>query len=104
VVWIDWQGPSPRTWVFLDGWLQQRSAVSDSTVSGEGFTLAVEPRERLLHLGLDELVQRIPGLRSLLPASLLALSETKWAGVGRLSAGDGGPIAAPALYEVVHMG
>jgi hypothetical protein len=104
LIWIDWQGPSPRTWVFLDGRLQRGAAVSDSVVAGEGFSLALEPSQRLVHRGLDGLVQHVPGLRSLLPESLLALSETKWAGVGRLSAGDGGPIAAPALYEVVHMG
>lgn len=104
LVWIDWRGPDPRSWVFLDGRLQPRATVSDSTVGGDGFTLDLEPRQRLTHRRLDALVQHVPGLKSVLPESLLALSETKWAGTGRLSAPGGHPMTAPALYEIVHMG
>lgn len=104
LVWIDWRGALPRTWVFLDGRLQPGATVSDSAVGGEGFTLELEPRQRLVHRGLNELVQPVPALRSVLPQSLLALSETKWAGTGRLSAPGAHQVTAPALYEIVHMG
>ena len=104
VVWIDWRGPAPERWVLRNGQLATNSAVSDTTVSGEGFTLSLTPQRRLVHRALYELLDPLPAVRAVLPESSLALSETKWLGTGRLQEESGAPLTLPAVYEVVRMG
>lgn len=104
VVWIDWQGPPPRHWVLVDGRVQPDARVSDREVSGGGFTLRLAPQRRLVHRALAEILVPLSTLRSLVPDSLMALSETKWLGFGQLRQAGKSVFTAPALYEVVHMG
>lgn len=104
VVWIDWRGALPRSWVFRDGQLESGTNVSDTTIAGDGFTLSIVPESRLVHRALAEVLEPLPALRALLPSSVLALSESKWLGTGCLSEQENATMNAPVLYELVRIG
>jgi hypothetical protein len=103
VVWIDWRGALPRSWVFRDGRLESGASVSDTAISGNGFALSIVPESRLVHRALAEILEPLPMLRSLLPSSILALSESKWLGTGCLSEQENATMNAPVLYELVRL-
>ncbi|MSR06571.1 MAG: hypothetical protein EXR93_05840 [Gemmatimonadetes bacterium] len=104
LVWIDWRGKTNRAWAFLDGHEQDEIHVSDTTVSVGDTTLTLERHQTLVHRGLSDLLDPIPALRAVLPASLLKVSETKWRGTGTLSRPGSAPVTAPAVYEMVRLG
>jgi len=103
LVWIDWQGPTPRCWVFLDGRAVPDASVSDDGVRSNGFDLALAREHTLVHRDLAERLSTIPGLSALVPESFRALRDTKWRGTGTLTEADCEPVAGAALFEAVRL-
>jgi len=101
VVWIDWRGESPRTWVFVDGIRTSSAVVTDDGVSAGPMNLVLGERRTLEDHALSDIVATIPPLQALVPKSLLALRQTKWCGSGTLSDGSDASLSGHAIHEVV---
>jgi hypothetical protein len=101
VVWIDWNGPCPASWVLVDGRLAPKAAVDEASVRSPGFALVLDRGRTLEARGLGDTLGAIPGLRNALPASFLALRQTRWLARGTFK--DGGARAVPgqAIHELV---
>lgn len=100
VVWIDWRGDSPRTWVFLDGIKVPAAFVTDEGIRAQGMTIALGER-RILHARrFAETAATIPPLRAVVPKSILALRETKWISAGTLQDGNAAAQAGSAIHEL----
>lgn len=101
VVWIDWRGAEPRTWVFVDGVRRTESIVGDDRVSGGAATLMLARGSTLFSRSLSEIVDGIPALRAVVPASLLALRDVRWSSTGSLQCRGAASIEGHAIHELV---
>jgi hypothetical protein len=102
LVWIDWRGDAPATWVLCDGALRRGGAVSETQIRAGGETLEIA-NQRVLHARrLDDVIRAIGPLRSLVPPTLLATEDTRWAGQGVLSGPEGRCVAGTAISELVR--
>lgn len=93
VVWIDWRGKAPRTWVFVDGAAASPAEVTDEKVRAGNVEVSLGERRTLEERSLDEIVSAIPGLRAVTPRSFLGLRQSRWC--------SHGPGAGHAIHEVV---
>ena len=100
VVWIEWRGAAPRTWVFADG-ARIDATVTDGGVVGERARVVLEERRTLHERAFAEIAATIPPLKALVPKSLLELRETKCCSGGRLVEADGPGQRGHAIHEVV---
>ena len=100
VVWIDWRGESPRTWVFVDAVRVPGAVVTDEGVSADGMTLVLGERRTLQTRKFAEIAARIPPLRAMAPKSMLALEETKWCSAGTLRQRNAAAQAGCAIHEL----
>jgi hypothetical protein len=99
VVWIEWRGAAPRTWVFADG-CRLDAAVTDEGVVADGARVVLDTTRTLHERAFAEIARTIPPLEAIVPAPLLELRETKWCSSGRLvKAGTPGP-SGHAVHEV----
>jgi len=101
VVWIDWGGAEPRTWVFVDGARAADAAVEDDRVSAGHSTLTLTASSTLSSRALDEILRGIPPLRAVVPSSLLSLRDTKWSSRGTLHHPGSAPLDGRAIHERV---
>ncbi|HEX5716518.1 MAG TPA: hypothetical protein VF179_10185 [Thermoanaerobaculia bacterium] len=101
VVWIDWRGESPRTWVFVDGIAAGPSEVTDESVRGGASQVVLGERRALQARTLAEIASSIPPLRAVVPRSFLGLRQSRWCSDGILREGDAAPLAGRAIHEVV---
>jgi hypothetical protein len=104
VVWIDWRGESPRTWVFVDGIAAEAPEVTDESVRGGASQVVLGERRALQARTLAEIASSIPPLRAVVPRSFLGLRQSRWCSDGILregNAGDAAPLAGRAIHEVV---
>lgn len=101
IVWIEWRGPEPRTWVLRDGVAVEAGMVGDSEVSGDGFHLTLADPRDLEAGALDALFRSIPALRSMVPKPILAMRERRWQSSGTLSSSDAPRVAGEAIHERV---
>lgn len=101
VVWIDWRGESPRTWVFVDGIAAAAPEVTDESVRGGASQVALGERRALQARTLAEIASSIPPLRAVVPRSFLGLRQSRWCSDGILREGDAAPLAGRAIHEVV---
>ena len=93
VVWIDWRGKAPRTWVFVDGAAVSSAEVTDENVRAGALDLSLDKRFTLEERSLEEIVSAIPGLRAVIPRSFLGLRQSRWC--------SHGSCAGHAIHEVV---
>lgn len=101
IVWIDWRGEEPRTWVFVDGTLAAAVEVQDDRVHLAASALMLAGSSTLSSDALDDIVGRIPPLRAVVPSSLFALREVKWLSRGTWHRPGESSIEGPALHERV---
>ena len=101
VVWIDWRGESPRTWVFVDGIMAPTATVTDELVCAGAVNVVLGERRTLDARALAEIAAAIPPLQAVVPKSFLALRQTKWCSAGTLLEGNATAIAGRAIHEVV---
>jgi hypothetical protein len=101
VVWIDWRGESPRTWVFVDGRMAPSAVVSDDGVSAGEVHVAIGNRRTLETMAFSEVAEMIPPLRTAVPKALLALRQTRWCSDATLQEGDAAPLSGQAIHEMV---
>jgi hypothetical protein len=101
VVWIDWRGTSPRSWVFIDGQAAVPAQVTDGVVASDDATVSIGARRTLESMSFAQVAAAIPPLRAVLPKSMLALSETKWCSDATRQCAAGPPLAGRAIHEVV---
>jgi hypothetical protein len=100
VVWIDWRGAHPRTWVFVDGIKAPGAVVTDESVSAGSVRIALGERRTLHERTFADVAATIPPLRVLVPKSLLALREAKWCSAGVLLDGGAPARTGTAIHEV----
>lgn len=100
VVWIEWRGPEPRRWVFLDGALVEAS-VSEVMVSGASFHLKLTEPVGLEHRSLADALVGLTPVLNVLPQSVRDMQERKWFSNGLLVADDGLSASGHAIHEVV---
>lgn len=101
VVWIDWRGEAPRTWVFVDGAAAPRPEVTDERVSAGALAVTLSERRTLQSRSLAEIASTIPPLEAVVPRSFLGLRQSRWCSDGLLEDGDGAPCSGRAIHEVV---
>lgn len=100
VVWIDWRGDSPRTWVFVDGVLASAGVVTDESILADGRKILLRERQTLHARAFAEIAAAIPPLLAVVPKSLLALRETKWCSTGTLLERNAAAQTGWAIHEV----
>ena len=101
VVWIDWRGESPRTWVFVDGHVAPSAVVTDEGVSAGVLNVVVGERRTLEALSFSQIAATIPPLQAVVPKSLLALRQTRWCSNATLEEGHSAALSGRAIHEVV---
>jgi len=105
LVWIDWRGPRPATWVALDGRVVPGGRVEEGRISLPGAALTFAAEDQLTirdePLLAPELA-RIPGLGALLPPALRAARERKWRARGTFHRDGAPPCAGWIIHEVVR--
>jgi hypothetical protein len=101
VVWIDWRGESPRTWVFVDGAAAPMSEVTEEGVRAGALEIALGGGRALQARTLAEIASSIPPLRAVVPQSFLGLRQSRWCSDGLLREGNAAPLAGRAIHEVV---
>ena len=101
VVWIDWRGEYPRTWVFVDGNMAASAVVTDEEVRAGNVKVVVGERRTLEALAFSQIAGSIPSLHAVVPKSLLALRQTRWCSNGTLQDGDAAALSGRAIHEVV---
>jgi len=102
IVWIDWRGAAPRTWVFVDGSESRCATVTDSGIVADGASLCLSSTRVLVDRDLGEVLRTVPPLRGIVPSALHAYHESKWTSTGILAAGTSPPLAGQAIHEVVR--
>jgi hypothetical protein len=101
-VWIDWQGPHPASWLFVDSEPRPSPTITDAAVTSSKLTLTLTDPVTLHSRSSQTVLASIPALRSLLRRSGLLFRETKWRSVGERR-DDGGPVIKGwAIHEVVQ--
>jgi hypothetical protein len=100
VVWIDWRGDLPRTWVFVDGIKVPDGTVTDEGVRAGAMTIALGERRTLHERRFAQTAAAIPPLHALLPKSMLALRETKWLSAAMLQDVNAAAQAGSAIHEL----
>jgi hypothetical protein len=101
LVWIDWQGALPRSWVLVDGRPQADGMVSGAGVVAGESSLRLESPLCLPARTLGEIVRGIAPLAAIAPRSLLALRQTRWRSAGTMLAAGSGPLTGWAIHELV---
>ena len=101
LVWIDWRGEAPRTWLFVDGKALDGASIEDGLVRGDGVALALDCRRTLKTRAFADVAGSIPGLAALVPA--LRWRDTRWVSGGCLEAADAA-IDGAAIHELVVFG
>jgi hypothetical protein len=104
VVWIDWQGELPRSWIFVDGQRQEPAEVGGEGVAAGGTSLRLGGPQLLPARSLRELVAAIAPLAAVVPASLLGLRQTRWRSTGTLHGAGRAPLSGWAIHELVTFG
>ena len=97
VVWIDWRGSHPLTYVACDGRRAETATVGDDRILFDGRSVTMEMRQVLRDAPLDETAGDVPLLARVLPKRLTAMQECKWRSRGTLD-GDHGW----CIHEVVR--
>jgi hypothetical protein len=100
VVWIDWRGACPRTWVFVDGIKATTAVVTGESISAAGVKVLLGEGRKLHERAFADVAATIPPLRAVVPKSLLALREAKWCSTGILLDGNAAAQAGTAIHEV----
>jgi hypothetical protein len=101
VVWIDWRGASPRTWVFVDGIRMPPAVVTDESICAGAARVGIGSRRTLEAMAFSEIADAIPPLAAVAPKALLALRQTRWCSEGTLQDGSAAPLSGRAIHEVV---
>lgn len=104
VVWIDWRGKSPHSWVFVDGLLASEAEVTDERVRGGTAQVAIGQGRTIEKMAFSQIAESIPPLRAVLPKSLLAIQQTRWCSDATLREGDSPPLTGRAIHEVAVFG
>ena len=78
LVWIDWQGPAPRTDVYMDGQPQAPARVADDRVQAGKAVLVLAERRTLYSRSLGSALAGLGPILSMLPSSWRAVDDTKW--------------------------
>lgn len=100
VVWIDWRGPHPLTYVAHDGRRADTATVDDDHILLDGSSVTMDRREEIRDAPLRETLDDVPLLARLLPRWLTAMQECKWRSRGSLR----GPVEDEGwcIHEVVR--
>ena len=87
IVWIDWQGPTNKTWAFRNGKIVETAVVDDNQIvlNSDELTIAFQDR-RIIREGAPVVsaLSELPLLRSLLPKRTFDTYECKWLSRGKL--------------------
>ena len=103
LVWIDWRGAAPATWVLRDGALCPGATVTDTEVRAGGDVVPIGARQLLHSRRLDDVLGGIAPLRGLVPASVLAIEDSRWASRAPLRSSDGAVVPGSAIAELVRV-
>ncbi len=101
IVWIDWRGTPPRTFMFVDGVRVSADRISDDRVAWGSEALALSGRQELHRRPLGDLIGPLRRVASRLPAGWLALEDRKWRSRGTLIGGGSGSSIGWAIHEEV---
>jgi hypothetical protein len=102
LVWIDWRGAAPATWVLRDGALCEGATVSDTEVRAGGDVVPIAARRLLHSRRLEDVIGGITPLRALVPPDIMAIEDTRWACRDPLGAADGSSVPGAAIAELVR--
>lgn len=104
-VWIDWEGDYPRHDLWTNGTHCEHACISDDRVQSQDFSIELD-RSRVIREGPigSTALARIPGLRSVAPASLLDSREHKWLSRAAFCGGSRDGASGWAIHERVDFG
>jgi hypothetical protein len=102
LVWNDWNGPRPRTDVYLDGRPEASPVVDEGEVSAGGVRLTLSPRRQLYSRSLDSALAGLGAMLKLLPGAWRDLEDAKWICRARLDGPAGAEAEGWCIDEVVR--
>jgi hypothetical protein len=105
IIWMDFKGAFPETFVVRNGVTCRRASVTDDDIhlEDEGLALSFGDRQILRDGTLvSTALSVVPGIRSVLPARMLFTRETKWRSRGILRKGESTVNTGWTIHEVVR--
>jgi|SRR5687767_10807319 len=101
IVWINWKGSLPRTWVFFNGVQQEGAIVEDDRIGAEGMHLGLARERTLSSTSLMDVLSGIPILARATPRTFAAMQQTRWC--EKVSANSAPGVRRPghAVHELV---
>ncbi len=111
-VWIEWEGPRPRRDLWVNGEHADGAQIGDRALGGvvRGERVRIElGGSRVIRegpIGSTALagVLAAPGVRSVVPGSILEMRESKWVSRATVAAGSGDAHGGWAIHERVEFG
>jgi hypothetical protein len=104
IVWIDWKGSLPQTFLFHNGEPVTDGSVTDHEVLfDDRRTVLTLEKKQVLRDGpiVSTALSMIPGIGMLLPKKFLSANETKWQSDGSLEEAGAPPLSGKAIHELV---
>jgi hypothetical protein len=102
VVWIDWRGPAPSQWVFVNGRASVTARMHDDGIVADGHHLILGTSRELHVRRFGEVWARVPGLAAVVPDRLLQWSDQRWYCEATLLV-NGESYHGTAVHELVTM-
>lgn len=89
MVWVDWKGAYNTSFAFADGEECATPAISDAEIATPGASLHIDDGFALRSGRIGStILSNVPGLKKLLPRSLLNIEERKWCSRGEMRKDD----------------
>ena len=101
VVWIDWRGSDPRSWLLVDGVVTSHAEVRDASVVAGLAVLTLDRPSTLSARSLADIVGQFAPLRAVVPSSLMALQQVKWQSHGTWRRHGFRNLSGTAIHEWV---
>lgn len=102
VIWIEWRGPQPKLWIWVNGKPHLTGAVSNEEIQTAGLRLTFETKFELRSGRIsDTIFKGVQKIMSIFPRSIFQLHENKWCGVANLTLHDRQQIKGTYIHEQV---
>lgn len=102
VVWIEWQGLYPLSFVTVNGKFVNHVIISDTHIKSEGFEIMLEQRALIRSGALGKTVfSKVPSILKLAPVKFLSVKEEKFLSCGAFSSENGEQSKGWVIHEKI---
>ena len=101
IVWINWRGSLPKTWMFVNGVPQEGALVEDDRISAGDAEVRLARGRTLSSTSLMDILSGIPILSRATPRSFAAMQQTRWCDEVTATTTRGVHAPGHAVHELV---